>query len=108
MARTMFALAAAGLVALTAGCRMCAHPYDYCGPTFTAEGCQECMPNARACSILAPEGGPCCSSEIVPETLTPVRDAQMVDTSPGLAQPIETVATTEAQPQTTRQPRSLR
>jgi hypothetical protein len=44
----------------------------------------------------------------VPETLTPVRDAQMVDTSPGLAQPIETVATTEAQPQTTRQPRSLR
>ena len=34
-----------GLV-LSSGCRMCAHPYDYCGPTFTGAcgdgGCGSC------------------------------------------------------------------
>ena len=108
MVRSVFALTAAGLLVLTAGCRMCAHPYDYCGPTVTGEGCQECLPTARACSILSPGVGACCDSEVVPETLDAVPDAQIVDTSPKLEQPIEMVATSEARPQTTRQPRKLR
>jgi hypothetical protein len=37
-----------------AGCRMCAHPYDDCGPTFTG-GCDgdPCIMDGRAGSILA-------------------------------------------------------
>lgn len=43
------------------GCAMCASPYDYCGPTFSAgEGCEACDhcavcdPLARAGSVLSP------------------------------------------------------
>ena len=74
MLRSTFALAAACLVALTAGCRMCAHPYDYSGPTFTGEDCQQCTPNARACSILSPEAPPCSRCETTPEMMAPVPD----------------------------------
>ena len=69
MLRSTLALVTLAMVATTAGCRMCAHPYDYCGPTFTGEDCQQCMPNARACSILSPGGSPCCSTQAAPETV---------------------------------------
>jgi hypothetical protein len=42
----------AGLLAI-AGCTMCCHPYDYCGPVLEADGCQTCASNTRAGSILA-------------------------------------------------------
>ena len=54
MVRTVFACSLLVLVAATAGCRMCASPYDYCGPTSTGECGQGCCPNARQGSILSP------------------------------------------------------
>ena len=54
MRRTVFALTAIVLVAAATGCRMCAHPFDYCGPTFTGGNCEACNPDARAGSILSP------------------------------------------------------
>ena len=54
MLRTVFALTAIVLVAAAAGCSMCAHPYDYCGPTFMGGNYQTCDPDARAGSILSP------------------------------------------------------
>lgn len=45
----------AALFAATTGCKMCAHPYDYCGPTFTG-GTYAAGPHGRAGSILS--GGP--------------------------------------------------
>lgn len=42
-------------ILVAAGCRMCAHPYDYCGPVV--DDPQACCPNARAGSILATGGG---------------------------------------------------
>jgi endonuclease YncB( thermonuclease family) len=77
MARSTLVWAVVALVVPTTGCTMCAHPYDYCAPTFTGEGCQQCVPNVREGSILtagvplplAPETGP----EIVP-----VPDAETV------------------------------
>ena len=53
MSRTWFAWILVSLVAVTAGCAMCASPYDYCGPTFTGECGEECRPNVRAGSILS-------------------------------------------------------
>lgn len=49
----VFTLIAVCLVAMATGCRLCAHPYDYCGPTVVG-GCQSCDPYARAGSILSP------------------------------------------------------
>ena len=45
-----------GLVAVLftlAGCRMCQHPFDYCGPVYDyAPDCQSCSMQSRAGSIL--------------------------------------------------------
>jgi hypothetical protein len=53
------------VLTLTLGCRICSHPYDYCGPIVTGQcggGCGgECCPNGpRAGSVLSagPEVGP--------------------------------------------------
>ena len=54
MVRAIFGL---GLVAVfigLAGCTMCCHCDDRCGPVYD-HGCQTCCPSARAGSIL--EGG---------------------------------------------------
>ena len=56
--RTVFACSLLVLVAASAGCRMCASPYDYCGPTSTGECGQGCCPNARQGSILSPGAQP--------------------------------------------------
>jgi hypothetical protein len=43
-----------GLVTLFSGCALCAHPFDYCGPTVTGQCGDECDANApRAGSILS-------------------------------------------------------
>jgi len=63
MSHAGFAGLLLGLIVLSTGCRMCAHPYDYCGPTFTGDG--PCCPNEpRAGSVLAAGATP------VPEPAT--------------------------------------
>jgi hypothetical protein len=54
MRRSVLALSAIVLIAAATGCRMCAHPFDYCGPTYTGGNCDACNPDARAGSILSP------------------------------------------------------
>ncbi len=54
MSRTVLGWITVGLVTLFAGCAMCQHPFDYCGPTVTGQCGDECDPNApRAGSILS-------------------------------------------------------
>ncbi|NMC21476.1 MAG: hypothetical protein GYA33_13775 [Thermogutta sp.] len=58
MQRKVWLYILAALILLS-GCRMCASPYDYCGPTFlgrSGEGdCASCSPRApRAGSAVAP------------------------------------------------------
>ena len=54
MSRKVLGWMTVGLVALFSGCAMCAHPYDYCGPTVTGQCGEECAPNSpRAGSILS-------------------------------------------------------
>jgi hypothetical protein len=52
MIRALSALAVAGLCVVSAGCAVCASPYDDCGPTFLG-GCDEhCATDDRAGSII--------------------------------------------------------
>ncbi len=72
MVRTIFALFSVGLVVATAGCRVCSHPYDYCGPLFDGGGGQYCCcPNARAGSILSPDPriGGCHGGALAPQVI---------------------------------------
>ncbi len=56
MRRAVIAWAGIGLLLMAAGCTMCAHPYDYCGPVVDGPcGCS-CDPLARAGSILSGGG----------------------------------------------------
>jgi hypothetical protein len=57
MRRAMIAWAGIGLMLLAAGCTMCAHPYDYCGPVVDGPCACSCDPLARSGSILS-GGGP--------------------------------------------------
>jgi hypothetical protein len=41
-----------GLSLLSAGCTMCCHPYDYCGPVYDGGQCS----NERAGSVLDGSG----------------------------------------------------
>ena len=66
MCRTLFIFGVVGLIALATGCTMCAHPYDYCGPTFMGQCGESCAPDARAGSILS-------------DTIEPISDIEMVD-----------------------------
>jgi hypothetical protein len=53
MSRTQLVWILLGLIALMSGCHVGAHPFDYCGPTYTGGpgGCSLCAP--RAGSILS-------------------------------------------------------
>ena len=54
MSRTVLGWMTVGLVTLFSGCAMCAHPFDYCGPTVTGRCGDECDHNApRAGSIMS-------------------------------------------------------
>lgn len=47
----------AGLLAMLAGCRMCASPYDYCGPTYGVENCDDgCGACGVGCSVTDRRG----------------------------------------------------
>jgi len=67
MYRGLLGWAAVVWLAVAAGCSMCGHPYDYCGPTFTGPQCGgDCMIDTRAGSILAPAGAVMGPAGVVP------------------------------------------
>ena len=62
MFRMALALGVVVFLMSVAGCTMCCHPYDYCGPVHDGCGCQSCSPCYRAGSVLS---GP---SQVVTES----------------------------------------
>ncbi len=87
MFRAMLAWSVVVLVAMTAGCRMCAHPYDYCRPTYTGQGCgDDCLSDTREGSILSYEMQPIADSEITADMFAPV-PGSMVEISDETAEP---------------------
>jgi len=66
---------------------MCAHPYDYCGPTYTGECGTQCAPNARAGSILSEPLEAFSTDEMgpqsgIPDDMMPVPDDFVGSVSP--------------------------
>jgi len=53
MLRTALGLGVVAALLATAGCTMCCHPYDYCGPIHDGRGCPSCPSRAREGSILS-------------------------------------------------------
>jgi hypothetical protein len=53
MRRSLFAGLACCLLLASAGCTMCAHNYDECGPTANGNCPQQCGTDVRAGSILS-------------------------------------------------------
>ena len=75
MARMILAFSVIALMATTAGCRMCADPYDYCGPLFTGDCCgPPCAPYDRAGSILS-GGCASCGPAAIPTLETTIEVA---------------------------------
>jgi len=58
MHRTLILSIAVVSVALAAGCSMCGHPHDRCGPTCTGDGSLGCGMQGRAGSVIEPYGEP--------------------------------------------------
>jgi hypothetical protein len=108
MARSTFALAVLCLAAFSGGCRMCASPYDYCGPTFTADGCQQCMPDFREGSIFSQAVPSAVGSEMAPGTMMPVPDAEMVGPVPAIEQADQPAVAVRPQRVTVAAPRRTR
>jgi hypothetical protein len=52
MCRAALGLGVIAVLLAAAGCSMCCHPYDDCGPVYSGSGCQSCMSGARVGSIL--------------------------------------------------------
>ena len=57
MVRMLSAWVVLGLVAATAGCSMCSHPYDYCGPVHSG-GCNGHACNGPRAGSIRAMGGP--------------------------------------------------
>lgn len=58
MPRSLLACIVASCLAVSAGCRMCANPYDECGP-MSGHGCsRECGSSVRAGSVLSGQVAP--------------------------------------------------
>jgi len=76
MSRSGLTWAAVGLLLLAAGCTMCAHPYDKCGPVYGDGSGSNCCPMWRMNSVLGPggPGGAAMPAEAVP-TGIPTRAA---------------------------------
>ena len=53
MSRVCYFAAVVALSALSSGCCMCDAPYDYCGPTFLGDDCDQCMTDERVGSVLS-------------------------------------------------------
>ena len=70
MYRFLIVLTAFALAAPSLGCRLCAHPFDYCGPTSIAGRFQPCDPCARAGSVLS-TGSQYIPGQMVPDEHAP-------------------------------------
>lgn len=53
MVRTSLAVAVLGVLATAAGCTMCCHSYDYCGPIYDGPYATGCEHNLRANSVFS-------------------------------------------------------
>ena len=97
MHRTGLLFTVAALLAVSAGCSMCSHPHDYCGPTFDRGSDQSCDPIARAGSILSPpinggggDGGGCDSCETQPSYDEPIPAGQIISVTDEVVKPDQT------------------
>jgi len=91
MLRAILALSVLCLVVVASGCRMCAHPYDYCGPTFMGRCGESCDWKARSGSILSPGGMPMGSEHPHPELISP-EPYVMSGPAPGVEEPAAEIA----------------
>ena len=53
MFRMALGLGVVAVLLAVAGCTMCCHPYDYCGPVYDDCGYHSCSPCSRAGSVLS-------------------------------------------------------
>jgi hypothetical protein len=91
MVRIGFAVAVIAVVATTAGCTMCCHPYDGCGPVFEghgryATGCSCC---ARAGSVYSE-----CADASMSTSEMPVQNASARAKTRIASQPARSTAAT--------------
>jgi hypothetical protein len=77
MLRTGLGLGVAAVLLAAAGCRMCCHPYDYCGPVYQGGDCQSCSRGDRAGSVLAGTPDTWASPTVTPR---PARSQAVVST----------------------------
>ena len=100
MSRTMLGWMTVGLVTLFSGCALCAHPYDYCGPTVTGQCGDECDPHApRAGSILSGSVAPTLAySEVEVSSVRSTEDRlleELMEAAPAMLEDSPTAATPE-------------
>ncbi len=89
MVRAFLACSVAVLIASTAGCRMCASPYDDCSPTYVGgDGCGQCSTTARAGSILSNETASL--TELI--LSSDISDSRVIELEPTPADPEPTLA----------------
>jgi hypothetical protein len=62
MFRMALSLGVVAVLLTIAGCTMCCHPYDYCGPVYGDCGCNSCSPCCRTGSVLSGSSEPMLSS----------------------------------------------
>ena len=76
MSRSLLACIGACCLIAAAGCRMCAHPYDECGP-MSGGGCsQGCGSSVRAGSIMSGESASAVDAgEVSDQTISPADNA---------------------------------
>ncbi len=113
MVRTVLTLFVVALIGVTAGCTMCAHPYDYCGALYTGKcGPMVCGPTARAGSVLSPPLYPMSGGEMVPDsetgpnTMQPIPDP-LVGQMPGVEQQVDMGRAVQSYGRTARAPQSM-
>lgn len=108
MQRALLTCGIAGLLALSWGCSMCGHPYDYCSPTFSGGPCGgNCDTRTRSGSILGPAtvpasgtiagpmmgsdipGGPMTSNDAAPQEFQSPGQEVIQDGTPVEQQPVK-------------------
>ena len=82
MQRILGILAIVSLALSAAGCRMCANPYDYCGPVATGGECPQCASTARAGSTFLGEEAFVYETQEEPAEMVPTPDYRMAGRQP--------------------------
>jgi hypothetical protein len=110
MQRALYVWATAGLLLLSAGCSMCGHPYDYCGPVAGDGNCMNCDTRTRSGSILAPTGaGVVQSGEVQPGQVIQegAPSGEVIYEGPAITEPLSGNAQRSGQ-WTAQSPRTVR